>query len=33
MNNSQHIKKDFMYQFIKPWLGEGLLTGTGKQSH
>ncbi|KAF2900105.1 hypothetical protein ILUMI_06080 [Ignelater luminosus] len=33
MNNSQHIKKDFMYQFIKPWLGEGLLTGTGAKWH
>jgi len=33
MNNSQHIKKSFMYQFIRPWLGEGLLTGTGAKWH
>lgn len=29
MNNSQHISKTFMYEFIRPWLGEGLLTGGG----
>ncbi|NXG80909.1 CP4V2 protein, partial [Baryphthengus martii] len=29
LNNSKHIEKSFLYKFLHPWLGTGLLTSTG----
>ncbi|KAJ6637667.1 Cytochrome P450 4d2 [Pseudolycoriella hygida] len=31
VNNTKAITKSPLYNFLKPWLGEGLLTGTGKK--
>lgn len=31
MNNSSQITKGPLYNFLVPWLGEGLVTSTGKQ--
>ncbi|KAI4466640.1 cytochrome p450 family 4 [Holotrichia oblita] len=31
LNNSIHIDKSTVYDYMKPWLGEGLLTSTGRQ--
>ena len=30
LRDTKHIDKSLVYSFIRPWLGEGLLTGTGK---
>lgn len=30
-NNSKVLTKSSLYYFLKPWIGEGLLTGTGKK--
>lgn len=30
-NNTKVLTKSPLYDFLKPWLGEGLLTGTGKK--
>ncbi|CAM4548245.1 unnamed protein product [Lepidochelys olivacea] len=29
LNSSKHIEKSFLYKFLHPWLGTGLLTSTG----
>ncbi|NXC45564.1 CP4V2 protein, partial [Penelope pileata] len=29
LNSSKHIEKSFLYKFLHPWLGNGLLTSTG----
>ncbi|XP_030803655.1 cytochrome P450 4V2 [Camarhynchus parvulus] len=29
LNNSKHIEKSYLYKFLHPWLGTGLLTSTG----
>ncbi|KAM9382051.1 cytochrome P450 4V2 [Phaethornis superciliosus] len=29
LNSSKHIEKSYMYTFLHPWLGTGLLTSTG----
>ncbi|XP_077638997.1 cytochrome P450 4V2 isoform X2 [Lonchura striata] len=29
LNNSKHIEKSYLYEFLHPWLGTGLLTSTG----
>ena len=31
LNSSVHIDKAFQYQYLRPWLGNGLLTSTGKR--
>ncbi|KRT79363.1 cytochrome P450 [Oryctes borbonicus] len=31
LNNSIHIDKSPAYDYMKPWLGEGLLTSTGRK--
>lgn len=31
MSNSRHNEKSSLYDFIKPWLNEGLLISSGKQ--
>ncbi|XP_067004727.2 cytochrome P450 4C1 [Anabrus simplex] len=33
MNSSVHIEKSSFYDFLHPWLGEGLLTSTGRKWH
>ncbi|XP_048243097.1 cytochrome P450 4V2-like [Haliotis rufescens] len=33
LNSTKHIDKAFMYRFLHPWLGTGLLTSTGKKWH
>lgn len=30
-NNTKVLTKSSLYYFLKPWIGEGLLTGTGKK--
>lgn len=30
-NNTKVLTKSSLYDFLKPWIGEGLLTGTGKK--
>lgn len=30
-NNTKVLTKSSLYYFLKPWLGEGLLTGAGKK--
>ncbi|XP_068991334.1 uncharacterized protein [Neodiprion pinetum] len=32
-SNVRHIEKSFLYKFLHPWLGAGLLTNTGKKWH
>ncbi|XP_010220976.1 PREDICTED: cytochrome P450 4V2 [Tinamus guttatus] len=29
LSSSRHIEKSYMYRFLQPWLGTGLLTSTG----
>jgi cytochrome P450 family 4 len=29
LNNSTHLKKSLIYDFIRPWLGNGLLMSDG----
>lgn len=29
LKSSKHIEKSFIYDFVKPWLGEGLLIAKG----
>ncbi|KFQ21330.1 Cytochrome P450 4V2, partial [Merops nubicus] len=29
LNSSKHIEKSYLYTFLQPWLGTGLLTSTG----
>ncbi|XP_054149154.1 cytochrome P450 4V2 [Melozone crissalis] len=29
LNSSKHIEKSYLYKFLHPWLGTGLLTSTG----
>ncbi|XP_064367130.1 cytochrome P450 4V2 isoform X2 [Dromaius novaehollandiae] len=29
LNSSKHIEKSYLYKFLQPWLGTGLLTSTG----
>ena len=31
LSSSQHITKNFQYEFIWPWLGQGLLTSSGQR--
>ncbi|XP_030835600.1 cytochrome P450 4V2 isoform X1 [Strongylocentrotus purpuratus] len=31
MSSSRHIKKGYVYTFLHPWLGRGLLTSTGQK--
>ncbi|KAM9670485.1 cytochrome P450 4V2 isoform 2-T2 [Dama dama] len=31
LNSSKHIEKSYMYKFLEPWLGLGLLTSTGNK--
>ncbi|XP_041485744.1 cytochrome P450 4V2-like [Lytechinus variegatus] len=31
LSSSRHIKKGFVYTFLEPWLGLGLLTSTGEK--
>nr|XP_054774049.1 cytochrome P450 4V2-like [Lytechinus pictus] len=31
MSSSKHIKKGYVYRFLHPWLGLGLLTSTGQK--
>ncbi|XP_030835606.1 cytochrome P450 4V2-like [Strongylocentrotus purpuratus] len=31
LNNSRHIKKGYLYKFLEPWLGLGLLTSWGQK--
>ncbi|XP_072165423.1 cytochrome P450 4C1-like [Diadema setosum] len=31
LRSSSHIKKGFLYKFLKPWLGQGLLLSSGKK--
>ncbi|KAK9736116.1 Cytochrome P450 [Popillia japonica] len=33
LNNTTHLGKGFVYTFVLPWLGEGLLTSTGEKWH
>ncbi|XP_067671881.1 cytochrome P450 4V2-like [Haliotis asinina] len=33
LNSTKHIDKAFMYRFLHPWLGTGLLTSTGRKWH
>uniref|UniRef100_A0A1B6MH87 Cytochrome P450 n=1 Tax=Graphocephala atropunctata TaxID=36148 RepID=A0A1B6MH87_9HEMI len=33
MNSSKHIDKSSVYTLLQPWLGTGLLTGTGLKWH
>ncbi|ETE58963.1 Cytochrome protein, partial [Ophiophagus hannah] len=33
LRNSTFIEKSYLYQFLQPWLGTGLLTSTGKKWH
>ncbi|XP_069699698.1 cytochrome P450 4C1-like [Periplaneta americana] len=33
MSSSKHIEKSFGYEFMKPWIGTGLLTSTGQKWH
>lgn len=30
LSNSNHIDKSLEYQYLKPWLGTGLVTSSGK---
>ncbi|NXF75492.1 CP4V2 protein, partial [Sclerurus mexicanus] len=31
LNSSKHIEKSYLYNFLHPWLGTGLLTSTGEK--
>ncbi|NXU83422.1 CP4V2 protein, partial [Xiphorhynchus elegans] len=31
LNSSKHIEKSYLYDFLHPWLGTGLLTSTGEK--
>ncbi|NXM70481.1 CP4V2 protein, partial [Serilophus lunatus] len=31
LNSSKHIEKSYLYTFLHPWLGTGLLTSTGEK--
>jgi len=31
LRSSEHITKNFGYDFLVPWLGEGVLMSTGKK--
>ncbi|XP_043918443.1 cytochrome P450 4V2 [Protopterus annectens] len=31
LNSSRHMDKSFLYRFLQPWLGTGLLTSTGEK--
>ncbi|NXN94750.1 CP4V2 protein, partial [Rhinopomastus cyanomelas] len=31
LNSSKHIEKSYLYEFLHPWLGTGLLTSTGEK--
>ncbi|XP_069671902.1 cytochrome P450 4C1 [Periplaneta americana] len=33
LRDTKHLDKSLSYSFIRPWLGEGLLTGTGARWH
>ncbi|PSN53387.1 Cytochrome P450 4C1 [Blattella germanica] len=33
LRDTKHLDKSLAYSFIRPWLGEGLLTGTGAKWH
>lgn len=33
LSSSVHIDKSLEYQYLKPWLGEGLVTSTGEKWH
>lgn len=33
LKSSKHIEKSFIYDFVKPWLGEGLLIAKGTNTH
>lgn len=33
MNNSAHMTKGPVYDFVRPWLGDGLLTSAGAKWH
>ncbi|XP_026553699.1 cytochrome P450 4V2 [Pseudonaja textilis] len=33
LRNSTFIEKSYLYRFLQPWLGTGLLTSTGKKWH
>lgn len=30
VGSARHVDKSYDYQFLQPWLGTGLLTGSGK---
>jgi len=31
VNSTRHLDKSFVYTFLMPWLGTGLLTSTGEK--
>ena len=33
VNSTKHLDKSFIYKFVLPWLGTGLLTSKGETDH